>query len=300
MMDSAIIGYTGFVGSNIIKQQDFKYMYNTSNIETLKHHDFVVYTGVRAEKFLANKYGDKDKTHIDTAIENIKKLSPKKLILISTIDVYKNPNNVDEDSLINKTDLQPYGLNRLILEEWVQTNIDDYHILRLPGLFGENLKKNFIYDMITVVPSMLTKVKYEELIKKNKQISEVYYEDGDFYKLNNSDSTEYKQIQEFFRNNDFNSLSFTDCNSVYQYYNLNNIWKDISYAIENNIKLLNVATEPIASKELYDYIFKQEFNNKITDNPAIYNMKTKYSSSGYLYSKDTLLSEIKDFVMKRI
>lgn len=30
------------------------------------------------------------------------------------------------------------------LEEWVKENIKDYHILRLPALYGKNLKKNFI------------------------------------------------------------------------------------------------------------------------------------------------------------
>ena len=48
---------------------------------------------------------------------SFKKINPKEIILISTIDVYKNPINVDEDSEIISQDLEAYGKNRYGAEQ---------------------------------------------------------------------------------------------------------------------------------------------------------------------------------------
>ena len=82
---------------------------------------------------------------------------PKKLVLISTIDVFTSPKGVDERSEIDTGNLQPYGYNRYQLELWVREHYPDALIVRLPGLFGKNIKKNFIYDFIHVIPFMLKK-----------------------------------------------------------------------------------------------------------------------------------------------
>ena len=42
--------------------------------------------------------------------------------------------------------LQPYGLHRYQLEEFVKKNFLNHLIVRLPGLVGPGLKKNIIYD----------------------------------------------------------------------------------------------------------------------------------------------------------
>ena len=38
--NNALIGYTGFVGGNILRQKPFKYLYNTKNIEDIKQKKF--------------------------------------------------------------------------------------------------------------------------------------------------------------------------------------------------------------------------------------------------------------------
>ena len=88
-----IVGYTGFVGSNIAAEHKFDYSFNSKNIGDAfgTNPDLCVYSGVRAEKFLANNDPDGDMAVINNAIENIKKINPKRIVLISTIDVYKNP-----------------------------------------------------------------------------------------------------------------------------------------------------------------------------------------------------------------
>ena len=49
---------------------------------------------------------------ISLAEDNIAKINPKKLVLISTIDVLGNSENMDEDSIVKAENLNPYGYNR--------------------------------------------------------------------------------------------------------------------------------------------------------------------------------------------
>ena len=148
-LPNALIGYTGFVGGNILNQHPFEFLYNSKNIEDIqgKNFDTVVCAGVPAVKWLANKEPEPDLANISRLMNNLKNISAKKFILISTVDVYPKTSGIDEDFSINKEVLLPYGKHRRILEEFVENNFD-YLIIRLPGIFGKGLKKNPLYDLI--------------------------------------------------------------------------------------------------------------------------------------------------------
>ena len=53
---TALIGYTGFVGSNLLRQRPFDACFNSSNIDQIagRSFDLVVCCGARAEKWKAN------------------------------------------------------------------------------------------------------------------------------------------------------------------------------------------------------------------------------------------------------
>lgn len=304
-MDKTLVGYSGFVGSNLNRQTDFIKQYNSGNIKEAFYtqHELVVYSGVRAEKFLANHEPDKDLAHVMQAIENIKRMSLKKLVLISTVDVYKDTVGVDENTFIDTQGLHPYGKHRYILEKWVMENIKDYHILRLPGLFGINLKKNFIFDMINIIPSMLKEEKLLELQKVCPvDLFECYSkQENGFYKLKSISKEIRLALKEFFEQHDFNALSFTDSRSVFQFYNLKNLWFHIETMIKNNIRLLCLAAEPVSSGELYKYIYGREFKNEFLQIPVIYDMRTVHyqlfnGERGYIADKETVLKDIKEFI----
>lgn len=303
---NALVGYTGFVGSNLYKSFKFDKVYNSKNIEESfgLSPDLLVYAGVRAEKYLANNEPEKDYDVILNAEENIKKINPKRIVLISTIDVYKYPVNVDENTIIDTENLHPYGLNRYKLEMWVKENFLNHLIIRLPGLYGENIKKNFIYDYINVIPFMLKKDKMDEIVKENKDIIKYYsLNDNGFYKLNSINDDDKKYLKEEFKKIGFTALNFTDSRSRFQFYNLNRLWNDIQVLIKNNIKLFNAATEQVSASELYKYITNKEFKNEISNTPANYNFKTIYgklfninNESGYIVDKNTELMDIKKFI----
>lgn len=52
----SLVGFTGFVGSNLAMSTDFDGLYNSANIEEAygTNPDLLVYAGVPAQKFIAN------------------------------------------------------------------------------------------------------------------------------------------------------------------------------------------------------------------------------------------------------
>lgn len=149
-MNRALIGFTGFVGGNILAQTKMNSLYNSINISDIRNRkfDLLVCAGIRAEKWKANQNPQNDLENVSNLIDNLKSVKASKFIHISTVDVYSNLIGVRESSIIDRSSLAPYGKHRLLFEEFVKSNFANVIIVRLPGLFGKGLKKNFIYDLI--------------------------------------------------------------------------------------------------------------------------------------------------------
>lgn len=304
-----LVGYTGFVGSNLCESFSYDKVFNSKNIEESygTTPDLLVYSGVPAEMFLANKDPEADRKIIENAINSIQKIMPKRIVLISTIAVYNSPNEADEDTVIECDTLLPYGRNRLLLERWVEENIKDHLIVRLPGLYGMNIKKNFLYDFINIIPNMLSEDIYIKLGKVSKVISASYEKQNNgFWKCKPIISTQEKQeLKQEFIENGFTALNFTDSRGVYQYYNLRNLWHDINIALENGIKKLNLAVEPVTINELFYYLTGKEFINEIDKPVPKFNFHTKYASiygkeGKYIKSKLEVMEDIKTFVESQL
>ncbi|MEG2464260.1 MAG: hypothetical protein RSA87_03675 [Malacoplasma sp.] len=306
-MKISLVGYTGFVGTNLINSFSFDEVYNTQNISESfgSNPDLLVYAGIRSEKYIANKFPNKDLEDIYNAMENIKKINPKKIVLISTIDVYDINESADENSFIESSNLLPYGRNRFILENWVKENYNDFVIVRLPGLYGLNIKKNFIFDMINNVPKVLTENKFNDLCIQSPILLNFYEkQDNGFYKLKTINSNEHLILRKVYKNLSFSSLNFTDSRGVFQFYNLFYLWDHINVCLLNGIKVVNLVTEPLNVAEIYNYIFEKEFVNEIQEKPPYYNLTTKYAqlfggTKNYIFDKKFVLEDIKQYVEKQ-
>ena len=218
-----LAGSTGFVGSNLAEQHHFSGLFCSRNISEAfgAKPDLLVYAGIRSEMFTANKYPEKDRMHILAAEENISRIAPKKLVLISTVAVYPKISCVDEDSVIDVSALLPYGANRYALEKWAEENISDYMIVRLPALFGKNLRKNFIYDLLHEIPALLTPAKFAELSSHAPELKGFYAEnENGFMKCRELLPEESDSLKQIFRSLGFTALNFTDSRSIYQFYSL--------------------------------------------------------------------------------
>lgn len=146
----ALIGHTGFVGSNLARGLPFELHFNSSNIDHIRglELELVVCAGVSAVKWQANRAPKEDWNGIQALIERLDKVQARRFVLISTVDVYGDPRGVDEDTPIAEEALHPYGRHRRALERWVTGRFPSSLIVRLPALFGEGLKKNVIYDLM--------------------------------------------------------------------------------------------------------------------------------------------------------
>ncbi len=149
-MADALIGHTGFVGSNLLRHGDFAGLYNSRNIEDIAGRSFdrVICAGVSATKWMANKNPEQDWKDIQRLLDCLAKVGTGRMILISTIDVYRSPRGVRERDIPGDDHPEAYGRHRRAIERFVEQRFPRHHVVRLPGLFGPGLKKNAIYDMM--------------------------------------------------------------------------------------------------------------------------------------------------------
>lgn len=249
-MRTALIGYTGFVGTNLNQQYNFSDLYNSKNSHEMKGQkfDLVVCAGVSSVKWIANKEPQKDLERIEAFEDILSTITVKQFVLISTIDVYADTKYLDEDFDCSNISNHAYGTHRLDFEKFCSNKFENCIIIRLPALFGEGLKKNVIYDLL----------------------------------------------------ND-NCLEMINVKSSYQYYHLKYLWKDIQIALDNNIKLINLFSEPISTHE----ILSKFFSNKNVGGKAVpkghYNLHTKHAkiwgkSGDYIYTKDEMIQQLSDFI----
>jgi nucleoside-diphosphate-sugar epimerase len=146
-MKAALIGSTGFVGGNLLRDYPFAGRYHSANIEAIRggHFDLVVCAGAPAAKWKANQDPDADRACLGRLMAALERVRAERFVLISTVDVYGLADGVDEDC--PPTGATPYGRHRLELEHFAVHRFRSL-IVRLPALFGPGLKKNAIYDLL--------------------------------------------------------------------------------------------------------------------------------------------------------
>jgi nucleoside-diphosphate-sugar epimerase len=253
-MGNALIGFSGFVGGHLDRQLSFESRFNSGTIERMRGKTFetVFCAGVSAIKWLANKEPEKDLHGMVSLLTSLESIRAERFVLISTIDVYADPVGVDEDTVMSTEGLHPYGTHRRLLETFVQERFPLHHIVRLPGLFGDGLKKNVIYDLL--------------------HDHEVENINGD---------------------------------AVFQFYNLAGLTKDIGVAINNDLRVVNFATEPITVKDLAACCFDRQLPPGAVDNPPRYDMKTRHAplfgaTGDYLYSRRAVFDDLKKFIHRNV
>lgn len=248
-MTTALIGYTGFVGSTLLQQTSFDDLYNSKNIEDIegKRYSLVVCAGAPAVKWKANQEPEADWDNLSKLMKHLSCIQADEFILISTVDVYSTPIGVDEDSTIEVEDAQAYGKHRYLFEDFVRKQFGCHFIVRLPGLFGKGLKKNFIFDLMNE-----------------------------------------------------NCLHLTDYRSVFQFYDMSCLWRDLSIVRERGAGTINFATEPVSAEEVAAVCFDRVFQNETEKAPIKYDMRSKHASlfgnqSLYMSSSKEVLTQIKTF-----
>ncbi len=305
-MRTALAGCTGFVGSNLCRAagEGIQEKYHSTDIREAwgTKPDLLIYAGLRAEKYLANHEPEKDLRLIREAVENIERIAPGHLVLISTIDVLKDSRGKDESSPVEEEGLAPYGLHRYQLEKWARDYDPEALIIRLPGLFGKGIKKNFLYDFLHVIPTMLKREKMEELCAEEGTLRQYYtLQENGFYRVRALNGAEERELKEIFRSLGFSALNFTDSRGKYQFYDLGRLWDDLETARKHALRLWHPATEPVSAAEIYRHLTGGDFRNELAGVPAEYDFRTRHAAlfggkDGYICTGAQILDQIRAFV----
>lgn len=146
---TALVGHTGFVGGSLLRQRPFADLYNSANVEALagRSYDLIACAGAPGLKWKANQQPEQDLASIRRLMDAMARVEARRVVLISTVDVFPMPVGVDEDAPIDRNQEAAYGRHRLLLEDFLAERFQTL-VVRLPGLFGEGLKKNMIFDLL--------------------------------------------------------------------------------------------------------------------------------------------------------
>src|SRR3954468_7723127 len=150
MNRSALIGPSGFIGTNLQRQRSFDDLVDAAGIEQLagRSFDLVVCSGAPTAKWAANADPENDRDDIECVVAGLEQVNIGKLVVISTVEVFVNPQDVDEDSPVPTAGLHAFGRNRRWLEQVAAARFDAL-VIRLPSLYGPGLNKNVLFDLMT-------------------------------------------------------------------------------------------------------------------------------------------------------
>ena len=245
-MTSALIGHSGFVGSNLRRATPFDVLIDSSNVDEMRGRSFalVVCAGARAEKWKANQDPAADLAGIERLASVLREVRAERFVLVSTVDVFEVPAGLDESAPADAR--HAYGRHRRMLEQLCEDRFAA-QVLRLPGLFGPGLKKNAVYDLL-----------------HDNQVEKIHP------------------------------------GSTYQFYDVRALWEDADTAHRAGIRLLHLATEPVAMADVAARCFGRELRAP-AGMPARYDVRSRHAhlwggQGGYLRSREEILRGLERFV----
>jgi nucleoside-diphosphate-sugar epimerase len=98
-----------------------------------------------------------------------------------------------------------------------------------------------------------------------------------------------------------NHLEAIHPNSKFQYYDIRRLWNDLQLVLQDDLKLINFATEPLETREIVDRYFPGKQIGSQAGRFAPYDMRTRYAalfggSRGYIYTAEQVLAHLGDWI----
>jgi hypothetical protein len=246
---TALIGHSNLVGGNLARQRAFDETYDWTTIDDIAGRSFelLVVSGAPTEKHIANADPVADRRAIGQLIAVLDQVDASRVVLISTVDVFGEPVEIDESTPVGLDGLHEYGHNRRLLEEMVLARFDAL-VVRLPGLYGRGLKKNVIHDLL-----------------REQQVGPI------------------------------------DSRRTVQFYGLDRLWRDVTIALDNELTVVHLATEPVSVSDVAREGFGLHFENAVAPIPIRYDVRTVYAPlfggrGGYIETRERVLTRIRAFV----
>lgn len=157
----AVLGGGGMVGSDLVKNLSHNYQVTPITkkdypLHKGKEFDVLINANGNSRRHWANLHPLEDlNLSVVSAYQSLFDFKFKKYIYISSINVYENPSDPQENKenkVINFKKLQPYGFHRYINELIISRNVLDHLILRCSIILGNNIKRGTFFDILKSKP----------------------------------------------------------------------------------------------------------------------------------------------------
>lgn len=261
--DTGLIGHSGFVGGALLRQTDFDACYNSATIATIEGQIFgtLVCAAAPGSMFEANRSPERDAAQIDGLIARLATIQAERFVLISSIAVLADfAGGNDEGTQAFQQDLA-YGRHRRALEAFVESHFASSLIVRLPALFGQGLRKNFLFDLMNPVPSLLTEAKRDALMKAldpalGVWAASLYAPDGvtGLLKLDRAALNADRRraaLEDAVTVLGASATQFHHPDTTYQYYAIDRLWQDIGIALGAGLSHLHLVAEPLTAAAIH-------------------------------------------------
>ena len=307
----ALIGHTGFVGATLACQHEFGAGFNSRSISSAAEGDFdtVVCAAAPGSMFEANRFPDRDSTRIQSLMGSLRTIKAKRFVLVSSIAVLADFGMGDDETTSALQTGLAYGRNRAQLETFCAAAFDHCLIVRLPALFGPGLKKNFLFDILNPMPTMLPATRLDQLkidlpAALADGIDAFYRLDPeiDLFVIDRAALEDTRRRDEYDASvtaNGFSAVNFTNPGTRFQYYDMTRLWSDIRLGLARNLPLLHLAPEPVGAADVYQRVTGQSMPGNAS-RLHMEDMRTQHANlwgrgDHYIAGSDTVLDAITRF-----
>ncbi|WP_086607032.1 hypothetical protein [Erythrobacter donghaensis] len=261
--DAGLIGHTGFVGGALLRQTRFDACFNSANIAAIAGQSFgtLVCAAAPGSMIEANRAPERDAAQIDALIARLAQVRAERFVLISSIAVLADFAGGDDESTGAFQQDLAYGRHRRALEAFVESHFPASLIIRLPALFGQGLRKNFLFDLLNPVPSLLTAAKRDALMAAldpalSGWVETLYAPDAvtGLLKLDRAALNADRRraaLEDAVTALGASATQFHHPETTYQYYPTDRLWQDIGIALDAGLSHLHLVAEPLTAAAIH-------------------------------------------------
>jgi hypothetical protein len=260
---TGLIGHTGFVGGALLRQARFSACFNSATIAAIEGQSFgtLVCAAAPGSMLEANRAPERDAAQIDALIARLSRVQAERFVLISSIAVLADfAGGNDEGTTAFQQELA-YGRHRRALEAFVESHFANSLIIRLPALFGHGLRKNFLFDLMNPVPSLLTEAKRDAMMDALdpslvEWVGTLYSPDAvtGLLKLDRAALNANRRraaLEDAVTVMGASATQFHHPDTTYQYYPIDRLWQDIGIALEAGLSHLHLVAEPLTAAAIH-------------------------------------------------
>ena len=260
---AGLIGHSGFVGSALLRQARFAACFNSATIAAIEGQSFgtLVCAAAPGSMFEANHAPERDAAQIDALIARLARVRAERFVLISSIAVLADCAGGDNEATQAFQQTLAYGRHRRMLEAFVESHFADSLIIRLPALFGQGLRKNFLFDLLNPVPSLLTAARHRALMDGLEPalagwVEALYSPDPviGMLKLDRAALNADRRraaLEDAVMAMGASATQFHHPDTIYQYYPIDRLWQDIGIALDAGLSHLHLVAEPLTAAAIH-------------------------------------------------